>query len=900
MDSGAMLGRSEEQEQCWAQLRTGGSVLLRGPGGIGKSTLLAALAALAAHAGELVLRACPTAAERELPYLALIDLFGAVLPQLSALPQHLREALDSALLRAAPPTGRATDQLAIRVAVVEGLRLLAAERPVLLVLDDSQFLDEASAEVLAFAARRLAGTPVRVLAAELVDEGAVADSARFCPAPLLELEVSALPSAALRRLLADRMAQPLPAVAADRVCAASGGNPLFALELARAALHARAGESPDDPLPVPQRLRALLAERLAALPAAAGPALLLVATGAKPGREMLPDNDPGLAAALAAGILAVEPDGVLRFSHPLLAELVYGDASPRARRTAHARLAALVEDPVESARHRALAAARPDEALAEQLVAAARIARDRGAPATAATLCRLAAARSPDPDRSARRLLACAEHAAAAGLTEQARATCAAVLRRTDRTARVGARLLLADLLTGTPDAIRVVLDAAAPDAEGDPLLMGLLHAMRADVLARDKGVAVATPEVDEAERLARKSGDADLLLEVMAHRLQVEMQGDTGGELPALAEALPLAQALPLHKASVWVRMGYAIVQMRRGDMGAAVEAARRFTADAERAGRTRDLARTLYTASSIYHRAGLCAEAGEAGRLCALLWREVDLPPTGALVMAGAAELNNGTVEQAAAHLADAVVLGGSMADREWEAYALIFLGRCDLLRRDAATAARNLERGRQLLAELGYHDPTMILVDADLAEALALAGEAARARELLAVARAAALRQNRTVVLLGLDRVEALLDGLSGDARQAADRLRALMAAPHPYPLERLRCALVLAALERRARRRGAARAALTEALDGYEQAGCAPYIRFARQELARLDAGETDLSDADRRLLELLRSGATNRAIAGAMHLSVKAVEANLTRLYRRYGVPNRAALLRVTD
>src|SRR5690349_11757636 len=104
----SVLGREEERDRARERLRSGGGVLLCGPGGIGKSTLMESLAEEAAEAGELVLRTCPNAAEAGLPYLALIDLFGTVLPQVAAsLPDHLRTALESALLHAAPPPGTA-------------------------------------------------------------------------------------------------------------------------------------------------------------------------------------------------------------------------------------------------------------------------------------------------------------------------------------------------------------------------------------------------------------------------------------------------------------------------------------------------------------------------------------------------------------------------------------------------------------------------------------------------------------------------------------------------------------------------------------------------------------------------------------------------------------------------
>jgi DNA-binding NarL/FixJ family response regulator len=129
--------------------------------------------------------------------------------------------------------------------------------------------------------------------------------------------------------------------------------------------------------------------------------------------------------------------------------------------------------------------------------------------------------------------------------------------------------------------------------------------------------------------------------------------------------------------------------------------------------------------------------------------------------------------------------------------------------------------------------------------------------------------------------------------------AEALRAQ--ADHPYPMERARAWHALAALERRAHRRGAARTALLEAITLYAQMEAVPLLTTARAELARLDGGQgTGLSDTERQIVELVLAGATNREIARATHLSVKAIEAKLTRLYRRHGVRNRAQLMRALE
>ncbi len=156
------------------------------------------------------------------------------------------------------------------------------------------------------------------------------------------------------------------------------------------------------------------------------------------------------------------------------------------------------------------------------------------------------------------------------------------------------------------------------------------------------------------------------------------------------------------------------------------------------------------------------------------------------------------------------------------------------------------------------------------------------------------------HRGVVQLGLSRAGALVQAAEGEPREAAIALAEALAeaGDHPYPLEVAKAWHTLATLERRAHRRGASRSALVQAVAGYAAVGAAPWLAAAEAELSRLDGGQgPGLSETERRIVDLVLSGATNREIARATHLSVKAIEAKLTRLYRRHGVRNRAQLTR---
>ncbi|MGY0236191.1 AAA family ATPase [Longispora urticae] len=924
-DQPTLLGREDVLERCRAQLDTGAGVLLYGPAGIGKSAVVEALGAEAAAQGQLVLRSTPSAVEAGLPHLTLCDLFCGVLDvDPPTLPGHLRAALETALLRGAPLAGAATDQLAIRLGVLELLRGLALRGTVLLVLDDAHWIDPASAEVLAFAARRLGTLPVRMLVTERVEPGSEPLAIELLPPQMTEIPLEGLPETVLGELLRNRLDMPLTGDTLGRVRASSGGNPLYALELGRALRRRGEPVRPDEPLPVPDRLRPLLSARLAELPVQAMPALLLVAAAARPGRELLPTDDPGLAVGLATGVLGLSPGGELRFSHPLLGELVYADATPAQRQAAHTRLADLVPDPVERVRHRALATPGPDPALARALEAAAEVALARGAPGTAAELCRLAAehtpemsgeingsfgyfgdtdlsgaGQSPDPDGPflvSHRLLAAARHAHAAGLPDQVRSACLAVTRGPDHTDRVGARLLLARLPGQDPAEVKTLLDAAEIDATGDPRLTGWVLLARAYQTFRETGVRVGPSGLDRIEQLARDAADEELEVEAIATRLAHQLHRDPQGSLEILDRGCALAHGQPLTEATIFMRQIQAVAQVRSGDVAGALGTHERLRADTERAGRTLDLCDLLFTATGLYERAGRCAEAHATGQYGGRLRAELESDRLGELLQRGAAELNGGTAERAF-ELLDAAASAWARTDAvEWLAYALGLRGRAEWLLGRYEASARSQRRSRSLLHRQGYTDPAMFLVDADLAECLILTGATAEAAGLLGEARAEANRLGRDVVTLGLTRSRILLDGVTGDPRAAADALRAQLPAEHPYPLEVARALLTLAALERRARRRAAARAALQDAVERYTLAGCVPYLRYAEAELARLDAPEGPLTDLELRIAELVRAGATNREIAGVLHLSVKAVEANLTRLFRRLGVRNRAELI----
>ncbi|MDP9343982.1 MAG: AAA family ATPase, partial [Actinomycetota bacterium] len=431
----AVFGREAELSVVEAFLddARGGPValLLDGESGVGKTTLWREGVQAARDRSYRVLSCQPAESEAKLSFAALGDLIGGALDETEvALPGPQARALDVALLRA-EPEGAPPDSRAVSLAVLEVIRSLAATGPVVLAVDDVQWLDAPTARVLEFALRRLEAEPVGLLATQRTGEGAGVPFGldRFLPEHRFRrLTVGPLTVDALGQLLRARLGQGFLRPTLVRLHEMSEGNPFFAIEIARASIR---GDKPatGQLLPVPQSLRELVRRRLDALPADAREALLAAAALSSPTVEAVRaavggDDavEEGLARAVEAGVIEVDR-GQIRFSHSLFGSVIFSEASSEQRRALHRRLAAVSTDPEEGARHLALAAEGPDEDVAAALDEAARRARSRGAPDAAAELAEMALRLTPPEgvDEARRRSMDAAAHHLAAGNTPRAR-----------------------------------------------------------------------------------------------------------------------------------------------------------------------------------------------------------------------------------------------------------------------------------------------------------------------------------------------------------------------------------------------------------------------------------------------------------------------------------------------
>src|SRR5215831_3190181 len=501
-------------------------LVLEGAAGIGKTTVWAAGAALAAGRGYTVLSCRPAESEARLSFAALGDLLGGVLEEaVAGLPPPQRRALEVALLLA-DPAGSPPEQRAVCVAFLGVLRGLAASGPVVVAVDDLQWLDVPSAAAVEFAVRRLAGERAGLLASARIEgrgEAAPAAGMDLPAGRLTRLRIGPLPLGAFESALRASAGAGLSRLTIRRLFDASGGNPFYGLELARALQRAGAEPLPEDPLPVPGDLRGVLGARLAALPAGARDVLLVAACLRSPTATMLeqasgPAAPACLQAAAGHGVVGVEGDRV-RFTHPLLASAIYSAAPPGRRREVHRRLGEIAPTVEERARHLALSAGGPDEHVAAALEQAAHAAAARGAPEVAAELAELAATLTPQdrlPARWRRRVDA-GGYLFRAGDTARARRDLEALVAEMPAGRdRAEALLVLATIVSydvGEPVATSM-LEQALGEASASRVLQARIHIEIAKLSVSDLSYAARHAEAGLA--LAQLAGDPGLAREVL------------------------------------------------------------------------------------------------------------------------------------------------------------------------------------------------------------------------------------------------------------------------------------------------------------------------------------------------------------------------------------------------
>jgi DNA-binding CsgD family transcriptional regulator len=882
------------------------ALVVRGEGGIGKTTIWRAVLAVAEARSMRILRCAPGELEMRLAYAALGDLLLPVLAeQGGTLPAPQRRALEVAL-SLSDPEGAPPDQRAVAAAALGIVSGLAGRGGALvLAVDDAQWLDAASQRVLSYVSRRLANLPVvLVVTVRGGEEMVPLGLDRALEAERLEtVDVGAMTAEGLGRMLHLRLGLAPPRARLREVHAASGGNPFFALELARAL--ERHPVSAGEPLPMPASLRDLVADRLAGLPGGVRSTLLVAASLADPDVELLraatPDADSDVEAAVEAGVVYVEGRHV-RFAHPLLASAVLAEAPPAARREVHRRLAKIVGDSQQRARHLALGTARPDAGVAATLDEAAARARSRAAPETAAILARAAARLTPPARERERleRLVAAGEYHALAGEPEQARTLLEEV------TARAGpgnlrARALHAEAKAGLGGedwrALVALFERALADAE-DPSLRALILTNASTVFVQvgelRRGQASAAAALQIAERL----GTTGLLVGALTNLAMADFLLGEGVRTDHLRRAMAIGG----------------------GDPGTAVPAELLWAGLLKWTDRLQDARRRLET---LYE--GAC-ERHEEHWLPSILYQLGELECwLGNFAVAAdyadharSAALHAGQDEEAALYL-DALTLAhtgnpdsarraataaAEIAERSGNHRAVIrclaVLGFVQLSLDDPHGAAGHLARAVAMTQAAGYAEPGILRFEHDAAEALVGAGELEEAERLVARLEAHGRRGERPWVAAASARARALLHCARGELAEAELLLgeAALGFDGLGQRFEHARTLLVLGGVQRRLRKKRAARDTLNAAAVIFNGLGADRWERKALAATARIGGrapGPADLTLTERQAAGLAARGHTNREIAEAMFVSIKTVERHLSHVFSKLGVHSRREL-----
>lgn len=912
-----MIGRDRELTRAELALdeAVSGAVALviEGEAGIGKTTVWQRVVGAARARGFGVLACRPTMPEQGLSFAVIGDLLADVEPEaVTSLPAPQRRALEGALLQEEPAEA-ADDWRATGVGFTSVLRLLARPGPLAVAIDDVQWVDQASRNVIEFAVRRLSNEPVALVLAARVPEQAGVPFAldRSLPVGRLHtLPLGPLSLGAIYRVVTAHLGHRLQRSTLVRIHEASGGNPFHALALAR-SLGADDLAHPGAALPLPPSLSDVVRRRLETLPDNTRRTLLAVALAAHPTRQLVgavagKGAGRALRDALTEGLVEIRGDDV-RLSHPLLASGIVAIASETEIESAHARLAGLVPELEGRARHAAIAAGGvPDETTARDLLRAAELARARGAAGGAAELVVLAVALTP-ADREVRveRELLAAEYVFLSGDAAGAQEALGALVARLEHgVVRARVKILAARVaweMQGSVEAYRLCEEAIV-EASDDPLLAGEAHTWAAEF-----------SDFDEAAR-SRHARAAVTVLESVAPtdetRLAAALKAYAESELvlgrgitrAVVERAMALQTTQRPNRVSdrVEVALGWWLVWTDE-----LVEARRRLEAGYRAAVDEGD-------ESSLPQVTGWLRElelrAGNLQRARAYAQEQLDAAEEQgeALWVAVArgrrslVEAHLGLVDESRADAEAALAVAEASSDPGLALLCEWALGFLALSRGELADAADWLARADATHEGIGLVEPGYARFQADLAEALVGLGRLDEAEAHLGRYEERARATDRPSALAGAARSRALLHGARGEGAEALLALeearRALERVEMPF--ERARMLLVAGMVLRRLRRRGEARKALEEARRVFDELYAVTWRARAETELARVghrrhETGE--LTDTELQVATLAAEGLRNREIAERVFLAPKSVEDVLARVYRKLDIRSRAEL-----
>ncbi|WP_181313188.1 ATP-binding protein [Nocardioides campestrisoli] len=907
------MGRHAERvalEQLLAQAQTGrsGALVVRGEAGIGKTALVEQACAAAASSGFRVESAVGVEAETQFAFAGLHQLCGPLLGHLEALPQPQQAALGVAF---GVRSGSAPDRFLVGLATLNLLAEAAEASPLLCLVDDAQWLDEASAQVMAFVARRVSAERLALLVA-LRDTRAGDDHA-FAGLPELRLE--GLGAADAQTLLDTAVAAPLDHAVRDRIAAEARGNPLALLELPRSARPARlaGGFELPDALSVPRRVEDSFRRRSASLPAETQ--LLLLVAAAEPTGDatvlwraashlgIAPD---AAAPAEASGLLEITTR--VRFRHPLVRSAIYHGATPPDRRRAHAALAAATDpelDPDRRAWHRAQAVLGQDEEVAAELERSADRARARGGLAASAAFLQHAAELTPDPAARASRALEAAHAKHDAGAYDAAHelldTAAAGPLDAVQRARLEVLRAQIAFYLTRGGDVPAMLLDAAEALAPLDASRARetYLHAIDAAIHAGQLARGCGLHEVARAAHDAPPAGGPPRLVDLLLDGLVLRFTEGFEASAPTLRRALAMLRErdCPDDEERRWLALACHVALMLWDD-DALWELALRAIELAREAGALSILPVALAGVASIQVISGELAQAAELTAEEAAITQATGTPPlpNPRIMLAAWRGRQAETSELYAAMVEEATARGeGATVNLADATLAALHNGTGSYAE---ALAAATLPCDHDDLTNSSLALPEVV-------EAACRAGEherAAAATDLLD----SRARASGTDSALGLAaRSRALI---ATGAAAEADYLEAIERLTHcRWKVFLARTHLVYGEWLRREGRRQEAREQLRIAHRSLSDMGIEAFADRAARELRatgehprkRTVQPAGSLTDQELHIARLVATGATSREVAAQLFLSPRTIEAHLRSIFRKLEITSRRQLREVT-
>ena len=876
----------------------GQSLLLRGEPGVGKSRLLSDTALAARERGMSVLTATGVQSEAHLPFAGLHQLLRPVRGRAADLPDVMRAALDAAfgLTREVAP-----EPYRIAMAALELVSELATDAPLLLVVEDAQWLDRPTSDVLAFVARRIESDPIILLAAIRDGYTSVLEDAG-----LPELRLTGLDDATAGALL-DASAPRLSLEARTRVLREAAGNPLALLELPAAL-----GRLEDDrwlpgSLPLSEKLERAFAARASDLPEAARAVLLvaalddedavgeiLQAAGVLAGRCL--DLDAAEPAA-EAGIIDVDLR-VLRFRHPLIRSAVAQSATIGERRRVHEALAnVLADQPDRRAWHRAALLSGEHEDIALELEQAGARARRRGAIAVAVTALRRAAELSEPPSRS-RRLLG------AAGLAvELGRRDVVVPLLREVNELELGeldrARVTWVEetALTRPLGALErftsLIAAAERAGAAGDhELHVDLLWLVASRAWWVDPGPRARRLLIDASRRLGGANAEDPRVFAIHAY---ADPLGHAPGVLARLRHA---AEHQPLDTDAARF-FGPAALVVGAFDIGSDFLAA---AVDGLRTeGRLGHLPRLLTLYSSMAARLGAWDVAIPSAEEARRLAEELAEPQWGAAAdtvtsLVAAMRGDEHAAELLAARAETVAEPAGANITMAFAQFGRVLAALASGRHADAFASAERLFDP----ADSAYHPVISSWIIADLAEAARAVDRVDATRARVGQVEAAVGQRPGTWIALVLGHARALV----AEPAEAGERFDEVLATDLTrWPFQRARIQLAYGQWLRRRRRVAESRAVLRAARDTFDVLGCVPWSEAARRELRasgersrrRIPEARDQLTAQELQIAQLAADGLSNREIGQRLYLSHRTISTHLYRAFPKLGITSRGEL-----